>query len=398
MFGHKLKEQFLLGAENNTVNHGSYGAVPKPVWEKYKEFMLQDLTFPDQFTIQEQQAAMVKSLKVIAEFVNTSFENLAFVPNATTGVGATLRSLPLTKEDKLLFPSTIYEACKNNIEYLAEKIGFETTVIELNYPMEDQEVLDLYEAELKTGQYRYCYFDAVTSMPGVRVPFEKLVAMSRQYGALSIVDGAHSVGLIDLDLDAIKPDFFTSNLHKWLFLPRAAAILYVDPKHQSFVQPLPLSHAYKGKKFYERFLFVASNNYSSYLCVEEAIKFRKEVCGGEEKIHEYCKKLADEVLNLLGKDDPFENSTKTLSTAMVNIKIPISEELLAHIKENYVYFRTFIADNMFAENSYVPPSVTKTDLFVRYSCQVYNELEDFKKAHELFLKIMNKYEQSVATK
>ncbi|KAG7810333.1 hypothetical protein KL921_002828 [Ogataea angusta] len=398
MLGHQIRSHFVLDKDKLFVNHGSYGSVPKAVWSKYQEMMLKDLSFPDEFTIKEQQDLMKRSLKILSELVNTSFENLALVPNATSGITVVLRSLDLKKEDKFLIPSTIYGACANNIDYLSKRIGFSVTVLNLEYPLEDDEVIRLYEDELKSGEYKYCFFDAVTSMPGVRVPYEKLVQLSRKYEAMSIVDGAHSVGLIDLDLDAVKPDFYTSNLHKWLFLPRGAAFLYVDPKHQDSIQPLPISHTYKNSKFYQRFLFTASNNYTSFFCLEEALKFRQEVCGGEKNIQDYCFGLARQVLNTLGGQDKFENSTESLTTAMVNVKVDVSNELLQHIKDHFLEFKAYTAHGMFAKDSFVPVAYTESSLFVRYSCQVYNELEDYRIAHSKFLEVLKSYEQTVFTK
>ena len=57
-------------------------------------------------------------------------------------------------------------------------------------------------------------FDTVVSMPGVRMPFEQLAAACKELGVMSMVDGAHGVGHVELDLGALGADFFVSNCHK----------------------------------------------------------------------------------------------------------------------------------------------------------------------------------------
>jgi selenocysteine lyase/cysteine desulfurase len=87
--------------------------------------------------------------------------------------------------------------------------------------------------------------DALSSLPGVRVPFEAITKLFREYGILSMVDGAHSIGQIELDFQELDPDFFVTNCHKWLYTPRGCAILYTPKRNQGLIHPTTINYAYE---------------------------------------------------------------------------------------------------------------------------------------------------------
>lgn len=68
-------------------------------------------------------------------------------------------------------------------------------------------------------------FDMVVSVPAVRFPFEALVRECKELGVLSVVDGAHGVGMLEVDLGSLGVDFFTSNLHKYYIHPFPSLLL-----------------------------------------------------------------------------------------------------------------------------------------------------------------------------
>jgi selenocysteine lyase/cysteine desulfurase len=57
-----------------------------------------------------------------------------------------------------------------------------------------------------------------------------------------LIDGAHALGMLPLDLRQLGADYFVANCHKWLSGPRGSAMLHVQPKHQRHVHPVIVSH------------------------------------------------------------------------------------------------------------------------------------------------------------
>lgn len=390
------------------INHGSYGCPPTPVLEAYEKIYRREQAFPDRYLRYEGLNLMESARKEVAELVKADVNNLAFVMNATTGVNAVLRSYPFQKGDKILIQSTVYGACGNTVKFLQNRIGIEIVVVDLTYPMEDKDVVQLFKDCFEKSKIKLAMFDAVSSMPGVRIPFEKLVSLCKEYGVLSLVDGAHSVGLIPLDLATLKPDFYTSNLHKWLSTPRGCAFLYVDAEHHRHIHTFPISHSYlddsvvlpdekEKTRFVDRFAWTGSMTLAQFVASHDAIKFRKEICGGEDRIREHnfsLAKEASEYVKEAWKSELLDNSTGTLLTSMFTIEFPLPKQLLAEMSNTgfFILMLDIVLNKMIESyKTFIPMALHKGKCFARFSCEVYNELEDYKYGAEVFPKVIKEF-------
>lgn len=156
--------------------------------------------------------------------------------------------------------------------------------VQLTYPLSDQEILNItresIENEMAKGKeeppIRMAVFDAISSVPGVRFPFETMIGLMKEYGIYSLVDGAHAIGQVPLNLHEADPDFFVSNCHKWLFAPAGAAILYVPKRNQHLVHPSIINYAYRSHQdpgdktntFQEEFAWPGTQDFSNFMCIE----------------------------------------------------------------------------------------------------------------------------------
>jgi Cys-tRNA synthase (O-phospho-L-seryl-tRNA:Cys-tRNA synthase) len=160
------------------------------------------------------------------------------VANATTAINIVLRNLTFSPGDHILCFSTIYGACEKTIEYITETTPASSAKIPVTYPVEDDWVIDAFKAkvkevEAKGGKVKIAVFDTIVSMPGVRVPYERLIATCKELGVLSCVDGAHGVGHLDLNLGELDPDFLVSNCHKYVFIPSPYSLNVVVTNHDT---------------------------------------------------------------------------------------------------------------------------------------------------------------------
>lgn len=441
-----MRQAYWLFDDTNTnLNHGSFGAFPRPVRDALRHY--QDImeVNPDAFLRYELPRLLDISRRAIASFVHVPLNELVLIPNATTGVNTVLRNLKYQQGDRILYFSTLYGACEKTVEHLVETCpGIDSVRVELRYPASDDALIEQFRTAVegeKEGRVKIAIFDTVTSLPGVRMPFERLVEECRNYGVLSLVDGAHGIGHLPLNLGSLDADFFVSNCHKyvmsdllfnpisslplggwciltsltrWLYVPRGCALLHVPNRNQSMIRSsFPTSHGFipvmrpgktritnplppSGKPpFVETFEFVGTMDYSPYLCIPAALKFRTEVCGGEKNIMEYCIKVAysgaRQVAEILGTEVlNNEEGTMTRQSCMVNVRLPlklgedIGEEhkgmVVAHISEVLVNeYRGFIA------------TVLHNGVWWARVCgQIYLDIEDFKYGGRCLLEVCDK--------
>ncbi|KAI4694104.1 uncharacterized protein J4E84_002684 [Alternaria hordeiaustralica] len=355
-FGKELREkEFCFKKGFLNLNHGSFGTIPRSVRDTMRAFQDECEGRPDPFIRYRYPVILDEAREDMAKLLNTPSSTLVFVPNASTGVNTVLRNIVFQPGEHILIFSTIYGACEKTVSYVTETTPAESVKIAYTFPVEDDWLLTEFEkkvkeVESKGGKVRIAVFDTVVSAPGVRMPFERLTQKCKELGVMSCIDGAHGVGHLNIDLGALDPDFFVSNCHKWLHVPRGCAIFHVAHRNQDIIRStLPTSHGFtpKGEKvdspmpksafvspdkspFVSNFEFVGTIDNSPYLCVPAALKWRESL-GGETVIMDYCQTLAREagkhVASVLGTE-VMENSTGTLGQCCLsNVRLPISPSL-----------------------------------------------------------------------
>ena len=220
-FGHLIRaSHFNFDKAYIPLNHGSFGAFPKAVRDHQRELQSLSDAKPDTFIRHALPELIENSRVAVAPLLGVPVGEVVFVPNATTAINTVLRSLVYEKGDVVVYFNTIYHAEWNTLKYVCEVTPLESICIGLDYPLEDSEVLGKFTKmieHVRRGgrRVRVAMFDTVTTFPGVRMPWEDLVVACKQAGILSLVDGAHGIGHIDMaKVGQIGPDFLTSNCYK----------------------------------------------------------------------------------------------------------------------------------------------------------------------------------------
>ncbi len=278
-----LKNLFLLDPEVVFLNHGSFGATPRPVFEAYQAWQRRVETQPVSFLATELFDHLKHARQALAEVVGAHADDLAFVPNATFGVNVVAHSLNLDSGDEILTTDHEYGACDNIWEFISRQTGasYVHQPIPLPATSSDEIVEQVWNGV--TSRTKVIFISHITSPTALHLPVETICRRAREAGILTVVDGAHAPGQIPVDLSAIQADFYTGNCHKWLSAPKGSAFLYADRDRQELIEPLVVSWGWgenasftTGSRYLDNLQWWGTMDPSAFLSVPAAIQFQKE--------------------------------------------------------------------------------------------------------------------------
>jgi isopenicillin-N epimerase len=282
-----MREHFLLDPDLVFLNHGSYGACPREVFDDYQRWQLELERNPVAFLGRRSGALLASARQQLASHLGARGEDLVFMANATTGVNTVAQSLALQPGDEVLATDHEYGACDAAWQQACARAGASYRRVAIPLPFEPaawtQRLLDAV-----TPRTRLLFASHITSVTALVFPVEQLCAAARARGITTLIDGAHAPGHIALDLAAVGADYYTGNCHKWLCAPKGAAFLHARPERQAALDATVVSwgyvaersghtgfDAYAGSTLFERRLqWQGTRDIAAFLAVPAAIAFQ----------------------------------------------------------------------------------------------------------------------------
>ena len=309
-----MKEHWLLDPTVTFLNHGSFGATPRAVLAVQSALREEMEREPVRFLAHEIEPRLDAARAVLADFLGASPDDLAFVPNATAGVNAVLRSLDLDEHDQLLVTTHEYNASRNALDFVGALNGAKVVAVDVPFPIDSPDtVVERVLAKI-TDRTRLLLIDHVTSQTALIFPIERIIAELRARGIDTLVDGAHAPGMLPLDLRALDVAFYAGNLHKWVCAPKGAAFLYVHPNRRYEVRPAVISHGANAERrdrsrFHLEFDWTGTFDPTAWLSVPAALQFMESLVeGGWPEVMRRNRELALRARDLLcerwGLDHP----------------------------------------------------------------------------------------------
>jgi len=281
-------EQWFLDSELCFLNHGSFGACPKVIMEAQRAVQVKLESSPVHFALQQLPKLTHVARERLADFIGAPAEQLVFVSNASEGVATVLDAVKWRRGDEVILSQDSYPACRHMLSELTERHGINLKIALTPFACKDQTWEQAVYAAFKdqcSARTRLILIDHITSPTALIYPVRKLVELASEVGAISLIDGAHAPGQLELKLEDLGADFYVGNLHKWVFTPKSCAFLYAAPQWCSTLLPRVISHGYladKASRYHSLFDWVGTRDYSAMCVLPETLDWVEEHGGFQE--------------------------------------------------------------------------------------------------------------------
>ncbi|KAM3358998.1 putative L-cysteine desulfhydrase, chloroplastic [Capsicum galapagoense] len=390
------------------INNGSFGSCPKSIISAQQQYQLQFLQQPDHFCFNTLKSSMLNSRKLIQSLVNAeNVDEISIVDNATTAAAVVLQhitwsffSSQFQPGDAAVMLHYAYGSVKSSVHAYFARAGGRVIEVHLPFPLcSNEEIVSEFDQALKRakmngGKIRLAVIDHITSMPSVVIPVKELVQMCRNDGVdVIFVDGAHAIGNVEIDVRDIGADFYTSNLHKWLFTPPSAAFLYCKRSDKDSNVHHPVVSVEYGNGLAIESAWIGTRDYSAQLVIPEVVEFVNRFEGGIEGIRKRNCDMVVEMAEMLVKAWGTELGTPIeMCSSMAMVGMPAclgisgnkdALNLRTHLRVTFkvevpIYYRAPLEGE-----------VNPITGYARISHQVYNTIEDYYRFRDAIIKLVN---------
>jgi isopenicillin-N epimerase len=370
------RSEWLLDPDVTFLNHGSFGATPCAVLAEQDRWRARMERHPTGFMTYDLPEALRAAATRLAGFVGAADRDLVFVENATVGCNVVLNAFPLKTADEILVTNHCYAAIRKAAEHVASRAGARVVEATIPLPLADSGTIVAAVASRCGPRTRLAILDHVTSPTAVVCPIHELTSLCRSSGAAVLVDGAHTPGMLPLDIPLIGADWYVGNCHKWLMAPKGSGFLWTSPARQADTHPLVISHGY-GQGFTAEFDWTGTRDPSAWLAIPAAIDFHERLGGPSLRAHNTA--LARDAATLIAQRWRSERATPDpLTGSMAAVRLPPSGAATLH---RALELRRLLFDRHRIEVAINPFGGA---LWVRISAQAYNELRDYERLAHVF--------------
>ncbi len=390
-----LAKKWFLDNKITFLNHGSFGACPKEVLSFQNRIQRLLEREPVYFMTEIYESYLNESRTELAKLINADEEGIVFLTNATTAVNTVLNSIPFRAGDEIVITNHEYNACKNAVMFYAGNKHLKVRIAQVPFPLRNsQEVIDAI-GKVITKKTRFILIDHITSATALVFPAEEIVRRFSDKNIDIMIDGAHSVGQIPLNLKSSGAHYYTSNCHKWLFAPKGAAFLYVREDRRQNINPLVISHGYNSERrdksrFHLLFDWTGTQDFSPFICVKKGIEFAKRIKGS--------------LRNLIRENHIKVIEGRNIILDALNQKKPAPDDMLGSMSsiilpEKFIKFgntgrnnKIHLQNILFKKYRIEVPVIrfSEEELLLRISAQVYNSVSDYEYLAESLLKILSR--------
>ena len=375
-----VKNQFQLDSRFIYLNHGSFGACPKPIFQERNKWQLEIEKQPVSFIEDKAIKLLDWSREKLGSFINCDKDDLVYFPNPTTAMNMVIKSLDLKPGDEVLSSNHEYGAVERTWKFMEKKKGFIYKSLDIPLPFDEDQFVNSFKENINDNT-KVLFISHITSPTGIIFPVDKICQLAKDSNIITIIDGAHVPAHIDLNIVELGVDIYTGACHKWMLCPKGVSFLYSSKKMQKQLEPLVVSWGWESdtpshSKFLDYHQYQGTNDISGYLSVPMALEFLKK--NNWDEVRKDCHKKIIESKDILLKtlkSSPICSDDYLGQMVSLRIDVPDSMELYTYLKEN---------------NIVVPVIDWNGFVFVRVSFQCYNSMEDIETLNHYLKKYLDR--------
>lgn len=364
-----MKNLFLLDPNITYLNHGSYGSCPSSVFNDYQKLQKRLEQQPVQFMTKYLWKYLKESRDTLGTFLNCDGDDLLLFANPTTAINNVIENLNLNKGDEVLMTQHEYGALVRAWSRSSKRNNFSIVQQPVKVPVSSKKNFIKQFLAGITVNTKVVFISQITSQTGLIFPIKEICEYATKKGIVTIVDGAHVPGHIDLNISNLECDFYTGTCHKWLCAPKGSSFLYVRKSFQANIKPQVVSWGEEGddpgpSQFQMDFQWQGTKDMSSFLSIPSAIHFIES--NNWKENHKISKELilevSEDLKNLFGTNPLF----KSEDWVGQMVSHPLPSNTPENLKE--MLWEKFLIE--------VPVFEWKKQKYIRVSAHFYNDRND----------------------
>jgi len=373
------KDWFMIDTKSVYLTHGTFGGCLKVAFDNKIKWQQKIESDPFDFLNNHAVNELEYSRNILGEYLNCNHNNLVYFPNPSTALNAVIKSLKLNAGDQVLTSNHEYGSLDRTWQYYAESKGYNYEHINIDIPYNDKSLFLNAFSNAINGKTKIIYLSHITSSTGLVFPVKEICQIARENNILSIIDGAHAPGQIEVNISDIKPDIYVGACHKWMCSPKGASFLYASQTIQNLIEPLVISWGWKSEtpgksQFLDYHQYQGTNDISAYLTIPEIVNFFKEKKWGD--VQKKCHNLVLDFLNNnMTALEPCSTNPNHLAQ-MLSFKINKKSHLVKKIFDNPL--EIIEAQNKIYNYNKIriPIILWNKEVYSRLSIQAYNNPND----------------------
>ena len=298
-FWTSVREQFVMPLDLGVLNAANLCPASRPVLDA----LTRETRSVDQDPSPKNRARLYpekeKTRAAVAEFLRVTPEEIVLTRNTSEANNLVSSGVDLKPGDEVIIHADNHPSNHQAWGEKAKRFGYSVVIVEQKNPHPGPEYyIDAYTKAI-TPRTKLISFTQMTSTVGDMLPAKELCRLARERGILSLMDGAQSLGLFDLNLADIQPDFFSGSAHKWPCSSRECGVLYIARSAQDKIWPSIYS-AYPGAVGISRtFEGFGQRDEATIIAFREALEFQTKV--GRAAIEARSRALATQLMAGLAK-------------------------------------------------------------------------------------------------